>query len=76
MDAHRETVRDLEDTLFAISRYLGSTGYLSEVLDISVDFLGTAPQSRSRRKRLALLEAYRLFVIEHFGVETVRYFDR
>ncbi len=69
-------MRDVDDVLYSISRYMSGIGYQGEMLDLSVDYLGPAPQSRSRKRRLALLAAYRVFLLERGGLEVVAMFDR
>lgn len=69
-------MHEVDAVLLRLSRTLSSAGYQEEMFDVSVQELGFAPQSRSRRKRLRLLARYRVMVSEIFGVEHLRHFDR
>lgn len=69
-------MRDLEEVLLSASQALSSAGFGGEALDLSIEELGTAPQSRSRRRRLRLLTRLRVLACEVYGVEFLRHLDR
>jgi hypothetical protein len=61
----------IDDVLLALGKALGSAGYMGEVLDLSIDVLGPAPQSRAKRRRLEYLARLRVLYAEVFGVEAL-----
>lgn len=61
----------VDDVLLALHRALAGAGYGNEALDLSIDVLGPAPQSRARRRRLELLARMRVLYAEVFGVEAL-----
>ena len=61
----------VDDVLLALHRTLASAGFANEALDLSIDVLGPAPQSRSRKRRLELLARTPVLYAEVFGVEAL-----
>lgn len=61
----------VDDELYALSRALEGAGYGREALDLSIDVLGTAPQSRDPALRRELLVRMRVLFWDVYGVEAL-----
>lgn len=61
----------VDEVALRLSRALSSAGFSEEVLDLSIDHLGIAPQSRDPQKRVRFLVDLRILFQSVFGVEAL-----
>lgn len=60
-----------DETSFRLSRALSGVGFGEEVETLSIEHLGTAPQSRDAHRRVRFLVDLRILFQDVFGVEAL-----